>query len=650
MCGISAIVNYGTESADQLSRELALMHAQIPHRGMDGEGFVAIDAAMNVRARHSLETLDMTGARVALAFRWLIIQDDDPHAAQPMRSEDGRLWIVFNGEIYNFVELREELSRHGFAFHTGTDTEVILAAYQRWGTECLSRFDGMWAMVIVDREKRKAIVSRDRFGIKPLFRSIRGEAIRFASEIKQLVAVDRPGINESILYEYLHAHRGAFTDETYFRGIEAFPSASVLELDLTSSSRPPVTPKVWWDLGHLATAPKKASREDAKRELEHLLRESVRVHTRASVKLGTFISGGLDSTTITELVRQSSPQKHDSFTIVFDRTRYAEFDESNYVDDYVKQSGVTNHRATIDAQWIRDNLPRVSWMQDEPLMASTIFAQHRAFQLAREHGTTVVLDGQGSDEVFGGYPHHEFSVWRDHLTRGELRAFAQESKILSANYQMSIPAMYYRLARSVAGHAVRRFRLRYGRYEWLDDGYFRPFRHEAPPIERARRREALAWKSHLDQTSYEDIRYTGLPPLFLYSDRNGMAHSVEARLPYVDHRVVEFAMQLPAEMKAGSGVRKRLLRELARDHLPASITGRTDKMGFVTPESLWLRTDLHDAVLEAVDSPVMARLPFLRPEKARAFVMAYRDGKHRDFRAVWRLLALRHWIEAFQLA
>jgi len=504
----------------------------------------------------------------------------------------------------------------------------------------------------VDFRRRRLLVIRDRFGIKPLFYRVESDRILFASEIKQILKASSPGINASYLYEYLHGHRGHFTDETYYQGVYSVPAASFVEIDLDAPTRPDLNFRTWWDLSRLSKAPKRpAAPEEAQHELENLLRASVKLHIRARVKVGSLVSGGLDSTMLTELMRQSSDKSHESYSLVFDRSRYAEFDESNYVDDYVRQSNVKNFRTTFDPNWIRDNIRNVTWIQDEPLIASTIFAQHRAFQLARERGATVVLDGQGSDEVFGGYPHHEFTVWRERLMRGQLSAFPRESKILANHSHTTVPRLlYFQMARVPAGTIVRRFRLWYGRYAWLDEKYFRPFRRGAPPEEIARRREVASWRSHLDRDMYADIRYVGLPSLFLYSDRNGMAHSIEARLPYLDHHLVEFAMQLPSEMKAGFGVRKKLLRNLAKRYLPDSITGRTDKMGFATPEMLWLRKDLSEAVTEAVESPVMARVPFIRKTQAREFVRSYVEGKHRDFRAVWRLYALRHWLEVFNLA
>lgn len=654
MCGLSGIIDFSENSSDRMGRDLALMHAQIPHRGRNGEGFLVVDRQMKSWRGEALAPLvdRAQGPRVGFGFRWLAIQDLDPAAAQPMSADDGQLWIIFNGEIYNFIELREELERQGVAFRTQTDSEVVLAAYRQWGPDCLNRFEGMWAMLIVDLRRRRLFGSRDRFGIKPLFYRLEPDRVLFASELKELIAISGAQINEDLLYPYLHGHRGNLTDETFYRGLFAVPSASRFEIDLDGPAPPALPFENWWNLGRFSGMPRhKLGYADAAAELESILRNSVKLHIRAKVKVGSFLSGGLDSTLVTALIRDCSPEPHDSYTTVFDRSRYAEFDESNYVDDFVRHSSVMNFRATFDPEWIRQTIRHLTWIQEEPLIATTMFAQYRAFQTAREHGATVVLDGQGSDEIFGGYPQHEFTVWRERIMRGHVRDFTRESRILADHYRTSFPRMlYYQMARPAAGALVRRFRLRYARYPWIKEAFFKATRQKSKEDERIRRREINSFSSHLDRLMYSDIRYTSLPHLFNFSDRSAMAHSIEARLPYLDHRVVEFAMQLPPDFKAGYGRRKRILREVARRYLPASIVDRKDKMGFVTPESQWLRNGLHDDVLASLETPSMRALPFLDIDKAKEFTRAYVAGRHPDFRAVWRLHALRHWVEAFSLA
>jgi asparagine synthase (glutamine-hydrolysing) len=649
VCGISAIVEYGAAGGERTARDLATMHGCIAHRGPNGEAFLFVDEKMGVRRGESLPAVADAahGARLALAFRWLAVQDCDRAALQPISNADGSVWIAFNGEIYNFVELRRELEASGYTFRTHVDTEVILAAYDRWGSGCLEKFEGMWAIVIADLRRRRLFGSRDRFGMKPLVYAIDGTRILFASEIKQLVAaLGRAQVHEPHLYDYLHGHREHLNDDTFYRGIRLVPAASCFELDLDAAA-PSLQFQTWWDLSRLSSTPRlRLTEEEAAHELDALLRTAVTRHIRADVKVGSFASGGLDSTLLSAIVRDVAPERRETYSIVFDRGRYARFDESPFIDDFIRHSNLPNFRTTFDAAWLREQMGSLTRIQDEPLIASTLFAQYRAFELAKEHDAVVVLDGQGADEVFGGYGAHEVTVWQERLLRGQLVDFARESRILARNYRAPLARMAYaNLARPLAAAAARTLGAGYSRYNWLDERFFRSHRRAAPPEERERRREIARWRSRLDRQCYAEIRYTSLPQLFLFSDRSAMAHSIEARLPFVDHRLVEFAMTLPAAMKTGFGVRKRLLRRVARRYLPDSIVDRPDKMGFMTPEPIWLREELRHDVLAAGDSQALARLPFLRIENVRRFLRGYMDGRHNDFRAVWRIWALKTWVD-----
>ena len=397
MCGISAIINFSDASREKTARDLARMHGAIAHRGRDGDGFLLVDETLDAHRSEDLAPLAaaVPTPKAGLAFRWLAIQDRDRRSLQPM-TLDGRVWLTFNGEVYNFVELRAELASMGVSFSTEGDTEVILAAYRKWGIDCLSRFHGMWAMLIVDLDRRQMIGSRDRFGIKPLFYRIEPGRILFSSELKGLLAVSEARINDRYLYEFLHGHRGHLSDETYYRDLFSVPAASHFAIDLDAPVPEAVRFESWWDLSRLAAEKRTGiSLDEATAELEPLLQRAVSEHIRAKVKVGNLISGGLDSSMLTALVRRLDAEPHESYSTVFDRSVYAQFDESNYVDDFVRETGVANHRATFDPAWIRTNTAPLTRTQEEPLIATTLFAQYRVFQTAKEHGATVVLDGQG---------------------------------------------------------------------------------------------------------------------------------------------------------------------------------------------------------------------------------------------------------------
>jgi asparagine synthase (glutamine-hydrolysing) len=650
MCGFSGIVDFSGR-ATRMERDLGRMHASIAHRGINGEGFVVADETMRAQHGEMLSPLLVAGGtpRAGLGFRWLIIQDPDRLAGQPMRSPDGSVWIVFNGEIYNFIELRQELEREGFHFQTHVDTEVILAAYQRWGFRCFDRFNGMWAMLLLDLKRRTLIGCRDRFGIKPFFYKVEADRILFASEIKAIIAGGgQPDVHRPALYAYLHGKRVDMTEETYYRDIFTVPAATRFEVPLDGPHPGALRFEPWWSLDGVRSAPRpRIDYIEGQRELEARLQRAIQLNMRAHVKVGSFISGGLDSSLITSMMRSNNGSgNHDTFSVVFDRERWARFDESQYVDDFIRQSGATNYRVTFDPAWIKENIRALTWTQEEPLMASTLFAQSRAFALAHEQGTRVVLDGLGSDEILGGYPRHEFAVWRDRLAAGRLAPFLRESRVLSRRDGVSMPALFYQnLLRPAGGAVVRRFGLPYRRYDWIEEGYFAHERRAFAEQRRTRNREIAGWPTRLDREIVRDLRFHGLRPLLLYGDRAGMAHSIEARLPFLDHELVEFSLQLPDDFKAGFGQRKRILRDVARKYLPSSIVDRVDKMGFVTPEPVWLRESFSDELNDVADRA--GTVPFLRAPQVKRFLSDFAAGRHNDFRAVWRLYALRHWMEVF---
>jgi asparagine synthase (glutamine-hydrolysing) len=625
------------------------MHATLAHRGPNGEGFLVLDENLRAARGEALPPLfDAASARAALAFRWLIVQDPSPAAAQPMCSADGSIWLLFNGEIYNFPELRRELEPEGRQFATHGDTEVLLAAYERWGVDCFRHFRGMWAVLIVDLRRRVLVGSRDRFGIKPLFYRVENGRVLIASEAKAVIAAAAEvRIRQSFLYQYLNGERLDITEGTFYDGVYSVPAASRFEVPLDGPAPAALSFDTWWQLDWKPRP--QIGYEEASGELERRLRDAIAVHLRACVKVGSFLSGGLDSAVITALMRNGSAPR-DTYSLVFDEQRWAAFDESKYVDDFVASTGVPNFRTTFDAQWMRDNIRAVTWAQEEPLVASTLLAQWRVFELARARGATVVLDGQGSDEIFGGYARHELVVWRERLRQGRLPSFLRESRLIASSFGISAPALLYRhLVRTAGGSLVRRFRLPFLRYDWIDERFFISKRGDDREQRAARAHEVARWPSALDREMVRDLRFFALRPLLLFSDRSGMAHSVEARLPFLDHELVEFAMQLPPHFKVGFGRRKRILRDVARPYVPASIVDRTDKMGFVTPEAVWLRESLREDLREITSSPAVVRQPFLRLAAVKRFIDDFLERRHNDYRGVWRLYALKHWLEVYDL-
>jgi asparagine synthase (glutamine-hydrolysing) len=636
MCGISAAVHFG-DGTGVVERVLR-MHAAIPQRGPDGEGFLFVEPSLAaVEQRSAAHAASVAGAhRAGLGFRWLQVQDREPLAAQPMGSVDRSIWIAFNGEIYNHSELRAALRDLGHDFRTRSDTEVALLAYREWGTGCFARFNGMWAIVILDASKRRLVISRDRFGIKPLFHCFDGDVLLLASEVKQILAASAPppAPNLDALRLFLQGSRSQLGDDTFFAGIHAVPAATFSEVDLDAPARA-LGFRAYWRLSDF-TCPDPApalSFPDAALALASLLRSAIADQATAEVPVGSLLSGGLDSSLITSLLALVEGGRP-SFSFASD-PRQNPLDESKHVEAVVAQRGLTNHRTSFDVSWVRENLPAVTRAQEEPLAGMALLAQYRTYQLAAEHGVRAVLDGQGADEVFGGYRRYHDLLLRDRLVKGRLLDFGREAVALShadphALDGLARRALIQPLRRRLTGPAI---------HAWL---------REAPRRARRPSTNSGSDRAAVNRALQADVR-GNLGALLAISDRNSMAHSVEARFPYLDHRIVELAFGLPDSYKVGKGVRKRLLREVARGVLPASVVARTDRLGFATPEREWisgpLRQDLVKGACEAA-----SRVPeLLDAEEVSRFVDGFYAGHHDDFRAVWRLFALRHWAAAFSL-
>jgi asparagine synthase (glutamine-hydrolysing) len=639
MCGISVLLD--NSGASSIKSRLLAMHAVIRHRGPDGEGFLLLDAKNAVTRADSAAALHAGAApRLGFAFRRLKICDLSQAATQPMGSVDGRTWICFNGEIYNFRELRSELAAKGYVFRSNGDTEVALAAFEEWGEHCFARLEGMWAIVILDLRANRLVVSRDRFGIKPLLWTIDDDgALLFASEIKQILAASRGRTwraNRALVAMFLRGQRYPTTEETFFSGVRSVPPASWSAIDLAAPAAPCFQP--YWRLADFTADLSSLSYADATDRVEHLLSSAVASHRQADVKVGALLSGGLDSATLVALAHQGGKPKLPTYSLGY-RDAAPRFCEMRYVDAMVRRDGIENHETTLDAAWIIANTDRILWALEEPPLAMPAFAQFRAFELCAQHGATVVLDGQGSDEITGGYQYHQRGLMKDRLLHGRVLAMLAELRAIACRDGQS---------------AVRRFA----------DDFIRPYLHRPRPMpwvtDGGVHADAAGFafaahdyghdRSLVNRMLYFDVRWGNVKIVLGYCDRNAMAHSVEARVPYFDRAFVELLFSLPDTYKVGSGDRKRVLRDLARRYLPAEITERGDRMGFGTPDEDMIRSPMRDLVIEAVNDPAFRAAQWVDAPEAARFLADFYAGTHGDYRAVWRLFVLSRWARRFSVS
>jgi asparagine synthase (glutamine-hydrolysing) len=638
MCGLSAIVELG--SSDRLLRPLLDMHERIRHRGPDGEGFAVFDSswrAVAARSTQQLRELAPAKLRVGLAFRWLQIQDPGETAAQPMASPDGAVWLTFNGEIYNFQELRQELMGLGHRFASVSDTEVLLAAYLQWGRECFARLNGMWAIIMVDLRTRKMLISRDRFGIKPLFYYCDRGRLSVASEIKQLLAAGAPArANRHALARFVRGDRPAVAEESFFADVFALPAASYCEIDLQEPAAS-LTFRPYWTLevpelrgiarpsiGKAATA------------LEALLARSVAEHLVAQAPLGHLISGGLDSSLLAALAAPIYEVRHEQgagFSMVLGRA-WRQLDESPYIDALAQALHFQSFKSELSPEWLKTNIERITWAQEEPVAGMAVAGQFLAYETAARHGARVVIDGQGADEFFAGYPRHQIAVLADLARRLALPSLAREAVWLFWRDRRFLWNLWQRrIARaSSRGQPHRR--------DFLSIEADGVGRAAAPP------RHA----SVLTRALLPDVLSYNLKSVLAMTDRNAMTHSIEARVPYVDWRIAEFAFALPDDYKSGHGLRKRILRVIGARCLPKAIVARTDRIGFGAPVEAWLKSDFRSEIAELPQNRLLGASALFDLTKFKEFIDGFLAERHRDFGTVWRAYAIDRWARAYGVA
>jgi asparagine synthase (glutamine-hydrolysing) len=661
MCGIAAL--FQPRGAD-LESAIQAMSALARHRGPDDEGYVLFAAGAGPRVLGGPDTPgDVYGEgppylpqrsddgrggawEAALGHRRLSIVDLSPAGHQPMCSANGELWIIYNGEIYNHIELRAELEDAGERFASHCDTEVMLAAYQRWGEDCLHRFNGMFAFVLVDWPRRRVFAARDRFGVKPLYYWTAPDGtLALASEIKQFTALPgwRARLNGQRAYEFLHWGLFDHTGETLFHDVRQLRGGECLSFSLDRLPAPP-KPRPWYVLSPAASVP--VGREAASRYRE-LLEDSVRLRLRADVPVGSCLSGGLDSSSIVcianRLLREANAEAlQRTFSA---RSTDPRFDEGRYIDEVVKATGVSNSEVYPAPAALFDLLPEITWHQDEPFGSTSIYAQWHVFSLAARHGVKVMLDGQGADEQLAGY--HSFYSAR-------FSGLLRQLRLVQLIGEMSVARRAHRIpVRQLLGHAasallpellrqpLRRLIARPSSQapEWLDAE--RLGAQALDPFV-----EAGAKTSSIRELSRAQIVNTSLPMLLHWEDRDSMAHSVEARVPFLDYRLVELALALPDEAKLSEGVTKRVLRDAMKGVLPEAIRVRTDKIGFATAEESWLRRELPDEFRTALRQGIDASAGVLRPVALELLEQVI-DGRRAFSFLPWRIIAFGAWMNRF---
>jgi len=644
MCGIAGWV-VSTPSL-RIASIIGAMGDRIVHRGPDDHGFLLWDGQSSVHSGRALPADSV--ATIGLAHRRLSIIDLSETGWQPMSSTDGRYHIVYNGEIYNYVELREELLKRGHRFRGESDTEVLLAACAEWGAGVFPRLVGMFAFALLDTVEHRLLLARDFMGIKPLYYATWSGGLAFASEIKALLEVPAVSarVNPQSLHDYLRYGSVDQGRETMFADIRQFPAAHHAWIDL---DRPegPWSPQRYWTLGNTDSGAYHGSLDSAAEELRGIFLENVRLHLRSDVPVGSALSGGIDSSSIVAAVRELGGSAIDLRAIGYVAAD-PRISEERWIDLAADAASARVHKVSITPEELKQDLDSLIGAQDEPFGSTSIYAQYRVFRMAAEKGLKVMLDGQGADEIFAGYMSLLPYRWAGHVRAGSpwravrfMRFVAPYSGLSTRRFLLRglgalAPASLHRPLSRLTGLQVVP--------KWMDGAWLKR-RGIDTRVSPARRGHRHDLRGVLDAALLD----RSLPQLLRYEDRNSMAHSVESRVPFLTPRLVDFMQGLPESFLIDDhGLTKKVFRRAMRGIVPDPILDRRDKIGFEPPQRKWLAA-LDPWVRETLSPEAVERLPCLRSgEMIRRWdIVGARQGRF-DW-TIWRWLNAITWANLYDV-
>ena len=620
MCAIAGIFRLADSGTPIPETYLQAMLEAQAHRGPDDSGI-------------------WVGAGIGLAHRRLAVIDPQG-SAQPMRSVDGQITVSFNGEIYNFKELRATLARYGHVFKTQGDTEVLIHAYRHWGVEMLAQLDGIFAFALFDSSQNKLLLARDRLGVKPLHYALLADgSICFASELKGVLAHAslRPELNVRAVDDFF-ALGYVPDDSCMISGVEKLPAGHMLVI---KANRDLPRPRCWWNLDFSSRSSRSPARLEE--ELRDLLRSAVASRMVSDVPIGAFLSGGVDSASIVALMSEQSTAAVKSFTIGFGG---AAEDETRFAVRVAKQFQTEAFHRTVDADDLA-SLDRLAMVFDEPFADASALPMLRLAELAREK-VTVALSGDGADEAFAGYRRYQFQVAEDYLRQlfppmlrravfGGLGAIFPKADWAPIQFRgkRSLQALGLSEAEAYArsvGYLVPEERAQLFTPDLMRSlqGYRAEERYEAVMA-------SAPARSALDRAQYADFKIWLPGDILTKLDRTSMAVGLEVREPMLDHRLVEFAARLPTRLRLHHGQGKRILKRVMAGHLPEEILKRP-KQGFSPPLASWFRSRLADRVIELTKTSALVQTGWFNMDRILAVVRAHQSGRADHSRLLWQVL------------
>lgn len=627
MCGIAGIYNKKNTIDQSVFDEMVDI---IKHRGPDGRG-----------------TVFECDNHLAIGHRRLAIIEPNETGAQPFCYDD-RYIVTYNGEIYNYIELREELDMAGYVFKTKTDTEVLVASYSRWGEECVKRFNGMWSFAIYDREKETLFCSRDRFGIKPFYYYRTNEIFAFGSEIKQLLCLNEieAVANEDVLLTYLMIGEQDYSEETMFKDIMCLLPGHSIHFDIKDSI---FNVYRYHNLSDIIEE-KHTFEEDCKAFYD-LFMDSVRLRLRSDVPVGYCLSGGLDSSSIVccadkILSECNGEEKQSEQHTVSSCFEDPDYDEKEYIEEVVKNTSVISHKVYPDINKVLEETDKIIWHMDEPFGSTSIYSQWNVFREAKKHGLTVMLDGQGADEQLAGYSFFYSVRFTELIKKFKLIQLFREIRqyhMLRAVHDKDAKFINVLLASGLAVVPIPDFIKTYIRRK------------------REEKKNSFFTKEQIKRV-YEQNRghnvsdtrgyivssvYGGMQALLHYEDRDSMAFSIESRVPFLDYKLVERVFSMPFNRKIRNGITKAVLREGMRGVLPDKIRERYSKLGFASPEDKWMNEN-EPLIENELRKSCEVLSPMLDP-KSVIYWFKNSGGVKRGNPIVWRIMCVGRWVNVYNV-
>jgi asparagine synthase (glutamine-hydrolysing) len=583
MCGIFGAINLNSffEAGDY--EKFVKLTDLVSYRGPDASGYVCFGTNEGTYGKR--DKFD-----VFLGHRRLSIIDLSERGNQPFTDGSG-LWIVYNGEVFNYIELREKLIKKGHLFKTKTDTEVVLKVYQEYGTEGFRHLNGMWAFAILDMNNRRVIISRDRFSIKPLFYTRTKNALFFSSEIKQLLpVVGQKKVNNEVFYKYLQQTLIDYNEQTFYKDIYKVKPKTNLIIDLTNGAH---SEEFYWEYEKI-----EIDKKDIFSQFRELFIDSVKIRLRSDVNVGALLSGGLDSSAISVIADSLSNNSFRTFSIISNEKNVS---EEKYIDILSSENNIKNQKLSFTNTDVLSNMDKVLFHQDEPFGGFSVIAQYTIFELIKKHtDIVVVLCGQGGDEILMGYLKYFFFYLQNLIKKNQYIKVLKE--LLASLFARTI---------------VWQFRVN------IAKRYMPSYMHTPSNYIKLKGELENTWEcNNIRQRQIADIDKYSVPILAHFEDRNSTAHSLESRLPFLDHRLVNFLLNIDTDLKIKNGWTKYILRK-AINELPQKIRWRRDKKGFDVPEDKWLRTDLKDEILNTFKNSTLDKLGIIDQKEFIAYYNQY---------------------------